>query len=128
MPAALIEVRKPYPANRQADIVSAVNKAMMDALKLPATETNARLLTHEPHCFAVPPGKEARYTFITIDLIAGRSLGAKKALYLGIVEGLGALGIPRDCVEIVLREVTLENWSMSGVPLSEVELGFEVNV
>jgi hypothetical protein len=34
----------------------------------------------EPHRFAVPPGRSDRYTLVAIDLFAGRSLCAKKAL------------------------------------------------
>jgi phenylpyruvate tautomerase PptA (4-oxalocrotonate tautomerase family) len=45
------------------------------------------------------------------------------------VKNLGALGIAPDDIFIVLNEVALENWGIrGGVPASEVELGFKVNI
>jgi hypothetical protein len=45
------------------------------------------------------------------------------------VENLGKLGIPADHVKILLRESPAENWGIrGGMPASEVELGFKVDV
>jgi hypothetical protein len=56
-------------------------------------------------------------------------LTAKKALYRAIVANLAAFGIPADHVKILLRESAVENWGIrGGVPASEVDLGFEVDV
>ena len=68
-------------------------------------------------------------TLVDIDLFSGRSFGAKKTLYQAIVRNLEPFGIPPDQVKILLRESPAENWGIrGGVPASEVELGFEVNV
>ena len=102
---------------------------MVEGLKIPEADKTVRLVVHEPHRFPAPPGKSDRYTLINIDLLAGRSLKAKKALYRAIVRNLDPLGIPADQVKILLRESPSEDWGIrGGLPASEVDLGFEVNV
>jgi phenylpyruvate tautomerase PptA (4-oxalocrotonate tautomerase family) len=129
MPNATIEVLHRYsPAQEQA-LIEAVHAAMVEALKIPEWDRTVRLVAHEPHRFAVPPGRSDRYTLVDIDLFAGRSLAAKKALYQAIVRNVGPLGIPADHVKVVLRETPAENWGIrGGIPASEVDLGFTVNV
>lgn len=54
---------------------------------------------------------------------------AKRTLYRAIVENLERLGIPRDHVKILLREIPLENWGIRGRQAScDVDLGFEIEV
>jgi phenylpyruvate tautomerase PptA (4-oxalocrotonate tautomerase family) len=61
--------------------------------------------------------------------LGGRSLEAKKRLYRGVVEALGAHGVPPNDVMIVLHEPPLENWGVQGgEPASEGDLGFDLNV
>lgn len=129
MPAAMIEVRRPYSREDEIRIMEAVHGAMMEGLKIPAWDRNIRLLVHESHRFMTPPDKGERYTLISIDLFEGRSVAAKRALYQAIVERLEPLGIPRNDVKVLLRETGRENWGVrGGVPASEVDLGFEVEV
>jgi len=131
MPSALIEVRKQYSREDEIGLSDAVHMAMRGALKLLPGDKNVRLIVHEPHRFACPPAKTQPecYTHISIDLFAGRSLEAKRNLYCAIVASLEPFGIPNDHVKILLREIPRENWGIrGGVPASEVELGFEVEV
>ena len=129
MPNATIEVRRRYTPGEEAGIIDAVHAAMMQGLKIPEWDKTIRLVVHEPHRFPQAPGKDERYTLVDIDLFSGRSLEAKKALYQAIVRNLGPFGIPGDQIKILLRESPAENWGIrGGVPASEVELGFEVNV
>ena len=129
MPNATIEVRRRYTPVEEAGIIDAVHAAMMQALKIPEWDKTVRLVVHEPHRFPQAPGKGERYILVDIDLFAGRSFEAKKALYQAIVRNLEPFGIPGDQVKILLRESPAENWGIrGGVPASEVDLGFEVNV
>ena len=129
MPNATIEIRKRYTPEVEQGIIDAVHAAMVNGLKIPESDKTIRLVVHEPHRFPGPPGKDDRYTLVDIDLIAGRSLEAKKALYRAIVANLEPFGIPGDHIKILLRESPLENWGVrGGVPASEVDLGFEVEV
>ncbi|MEB3020660.1 tautomerase family protein [[Mycobacterium] crassicus] len=131
MPTVLIEVRRHYSQAEEVAIIDAVHGAMVTAFQIPAKDKNVRLVAHEPHRFAVPEhlAQPEYRTLVSIDCFTGRSLDAKRALYAGIVEGLAALGIPRDHVMITLHEVDRENWGIrGGQAASDVDLGFNVRV
>ncbi len=129
MPSAIIEVRRQYSQAEEEGIIEAVHTAMIEALKIPITDKTIRLIVHEPHRFTAPPGKTDRYTLVDIDLFSGRSLAAKKALYQAIVRNFTRFGIPADQIRILLRESPAENWGIrGGIPASEVDLGFKVDV
>jgi phenylpyruvate tautomerase PptA (4-oxalocrotonate tautomerase family) len=129
MPNVTIEVRKRYTAEQEEQIINAVHAALMEGIKTPDWDKTIRLVVHEPHRFATPPQKDERYTLVDVDLFSGRSLNAKKAFYRAIVNNLGKLGIPADHIKVLLRESEAENWGVrGGVPASEVDLGFKVDV
>jgi phenylpyruvate tautomerase PptA (4-oxalocrotonate tautomerase family) len=131
MPSVLIEVRRSYSQEREIALMEAVHAALRDAFRILPHDRNVRLLVHEPHRFACPPGRERPdlYTHISIDAFAGRSLRAKRSLYAAIVTNLERLGIPRDHVKILLREIPPENWGIRGGQAAcDVELGFKIDV
>jgi phenylpyruvate tautomerase PptA (4-oxalocrotonate tautomerase family) len=131
MPSVLIEVRRSYAPEQETALMDAVHGALQEAFKIPAWDRTVRLVAHAPHRFACPPDRAQpdRYTHVSIDCFAGRSLAAKRALYRAIVTRLEACGIPRDHVKILLRELPRDNWGIrGGQPASEVELGFTVEV
>ena len=129
MPNVTIEVRRPYVASQEEAIIAAVHAALMEGLKTPEWDRTIRLVAHEPHRFAIPPGCSDSYTLVDIDLFSGRSMEAKRRLYRALVRNLGELGIPPRDVKILLRESGAENWGIrGGVPASEVDLGFKVDV
>ncbi len=129
MPLAKIEVRKTWQPEQVQAMIEAVYRAQLEALKLPGHDRQIRYVEHRPEHFHVPPGKTENYTLIEITLFCGRSLEAKRALYQAIVRNLGVLGIAPDDIFIVLHEVPLDNWGIrGGVPASEVDLGFRIEV
>src|SRR5262245_24649174 len=131
MPSTTIEVRRSYTADEEVAIIDAVQAALVAALRLPAHDRNVRLIAHAPHRFAAPPDRAHpdRYTVVSIDLFAGRSIDAKRALYRAIVDGLAPLAIPSDHVLILLRELPRESWGVrGGQAASDVDLGFRVDV
>jgi len=131
MPSVLIEVRKSYAPEQETALMEAVHAALVSAFRILPTDRNVRLVAHEPHRFACPPdlAQPELYTHVSIDAFAGRSVDAKRALYRAIVENLAALGIPRDHVKILLRELPRENWGIRGGQAAiDVELGFKVDV
>jgi phenylpyruvate tautomerase PptA (4-oxalocrotonate tautomerase family) len=129
MPNVTIEVRKCYTKDQEQAIIDAVHAALMAGIKTPAWDRTIRLVVHEPHRFATPPDKDERYTLVDIDLFPGRSLDAKKALYRAIVDQLEKFGIPADHIKVLLRESAAQNWGVrGGLPASEVDLGFKVDV
>jgi len=104
MPSATIEVRRSYTPAEEEGIIDAVHAAMVEGLQIPAWDKTIRLVVHEAHRFPAPPGKSERYTLVDVDLIAGRSL------------------------KVLLRESPLENWGIRGVPASDLDLGYKIDV
>lgn len=129
MPLAKIEVRKSRTAEEVQALIEAVYLAQREALKLPEHDRQIRYIEHKPEHFAVPIDKTENYTLVEISLFPGRSGETKKALYQSIVKRFEALGIPPAEVFIVLHEPPLENWGFrGGIPASELNLGFNLNV
>lgn len=131
MPSVLIEVRQRYSSETEEAIMEAVHSALRESFKILPQDRNVRLIAHEPHRFACPPDrlKPEYYTHVSIDCFEGRSLDAKRALYKNIVQSLEPMGIPRDHVKIVLREISRENWGIRGGNAGcDIELGYEINV
>jgi phenylpyruvate tautomerase PptA (4-oxalocrotonate tautomerase family) len=129
MPMTRIEVRRQRPPEQVQALIQAVYEAQREALKLPEDDRQIRYVEHRPEHFAVPPGKTEDYTYVEILLFPGRSLEAKRRLYRGIVERFGRLGIAAADVFIVVQELPLDNWAIrGGIPASEVDLGFRLDV
>ncbi len=129
MPVARIEVRKSRPTEEVAALMEAVYQAQREALKVPEGDRQIRYIEHKPEHFAVPPGKTENYTLVEIVLFPGRTLDAKRHLYKSIVRRFGEMGIEPYDVFIILYEPPLENWGIrGGLPASEVDLGFNLNV
>jgi phenylpyruvate tautomerase PptA (4-oxalocrotonate tautomerase family) len=129
MPLAQIETRRPWAPEQVAALMEAVDQAQREALKLPEGDRQIRYVEHRPEHFSVPPGKTENYTLVVIQMFPGRTLAAKRALYQGIVQRFGALGIGPADILIVLQEPPLDNWGVrGGVPASEVDLGFKLDV
>lgn len=131
MPAALIEVRRPYSEAEEVAIIDAVHGALVAAFRVPPEDRNIRLIVHEPHRFAVSPETpqpEFR-TIVTIDCFAGRSDAAKRALYAEIVERLEHVGIPRGHVSTIIHDIPRQSWGLSsGEAAGDVDLGFDLEV
>ena len=129
MPLVKIEVRRHRSPEQVQALIDAVHLAQREVLKIPEQDRQFRFIEHRPEHFQVPPGRTENYTLIEITLFAGRALETKRALYQAIVRNLGTLGIAPADVFIVLHEVPLDNWGIrGGIPASEVDLGFKVNI
>ncbi|MGB6182644.1 MAG: tautomerase family protein [Rhodococcus sp. (in: high G+C Gram-positive bacteria)] len=132
MPSSLIEVRCRYTHTEEVSIIDAVHHALVSSFAIPESDKHVRLMVHEPHRMATAPDLHSpdRYTLVTVDCFAGRSIQAKRNLYREIVDGLGAaVNIPADHITIILRESAAENWGIRGGQAAcDIELGFDVNV
>jgi phenylpyruvate tautomerase PptA (4-oxalocrotonate tautomerase family) len=124
MPLVTIERRKGSKPRAKHQIFEAVHAALIVAFKIAHTDRTQRLIEHSPDDFEIPPGRGERLTIVTIDAFAGRHLEAKRALYREIVTRLELIGIPRDDIVIVLREIPTENWGLRGGSAAcDLELG-----
>lgn len=129
MPLVRIEVRRNRTASEKGAVCEAVHSAMREALLIPEHDRQIRYIEHVPEDFQVPPGKTENYTLVELTLFQGRSMDAKKNLYQAVVRNLGSLGIAPEDVFIVLIESPPENWGVrGGLPASEVDLGFKIEV
>ncbi len=131
MPSSQIEVRRQYSRADEAGLVDAVHESLVAAFEIPPGDKHVRLVVHEPHRFATAPrlSQPDRYTLVTIDCFAGRSIDAKRNLYREIVERLTSFGIPEDHVTIVVRDGATENWGIRGGRAAcDVDLGFDVHI
>ena len=101
----------------------------MDELRLPEWDRQIRYTEYHSDFFQIIPGRTDNYVLVEITLFSGRSLDTKKSLYQNIVQRLGQLGISETDVTIILYEVPAENWGIhGGLPASEVDLGFKVDI
>ena len=129
MPLVKIETRKSWNVSQKREIMEAIHSAMREALKIPENDRDIRFYEYHPEDFQISPDKTEKYILVEISMFTGRTLQAKKELYQNIVANLDKLGIPARDVFIVLHEIPLENWGIrGGIPASEVDLGFKVDV
>ncbi|TWJ19222.1 tautomerase family protein [Geobacter argillaceus] len=129
MPLAKIEVRRSWPPDQVQSIIEAIYLAQREALKVPERDRQIRFFEHKPEHFHVPPGKTENFILVEIALFAGRTLETKRSLYQAIIKNLSTVGIAPDDIFIVLHDIPLDNWGIrGGVPASEVDLGFKVDV
>ncbi len=129
MPLVRIEVRRSREPEEKRAVCDAVHAAMKEALLIPEQDRHIRYIEHAPEDFQIPPGKTEDYTLVELTIFQGRSMDAKRNLYQAVVRNLGSLGIAPEDVFIVLIESPPENWGVrGGVPASEVDLGFKIDV
>ena len=106
-----------------------MQSAFVSAIKTPEWDGDIVVDLHPANRRIVPTGKSERYTHIEIKLFAGRSIEAKRSLYRLIVDNLVGLGVPKDEVKILLIEIERQNWGIrGGLPASEVDIGFKIDV
>jgi phenylpyruvate tautomerase PptA (4-oxalocrotonate tautomerase family) len=129
MPNVLIETRAGWLGAKRTALLDAIQAATVEALRIPSDALVLRLVEHPMECFAVPDGAAERYTHIVIQMLAGRSLSAKRALYQAIVRNLEPFGVPPDDTRIILNDIPHENVGMrGGKAAADLELGYEVRV
>ena len=116
------------PINRRA-ILEAVNRAFVDALQVPEDTHPVRLCEYDADAFLVPRQCTGAFTLIEATVFPGRTIATKRRLFTRIIAELGETGIAAGDIRIVLYEVPREDWGLrGGVPASEIDLGFDVEI
>ena len=129
MPLVKISLLKGKSKEEKVALLDAIHAALMEAFKIPENDRNQRIFEFEPENFEIPEGKTSNYTLIEMDVFPGRSIAAKRKLYQTIVQNMQKLDIQTSDVLIVLNEPQLDNWGVrGGVPASEIDLGFKIDV
>ena len=111
--------------------MQAVHTALIDAFKIKQTDRITRLNVYNADHFQCSPdlAQPEYFTLVQIDAFQGRSIQAKRKLYQCIVENLSQLGIPKDHIMIVIREMPSENWGIrGGVAACDVDVGFDIHI
>ena len=131
MPNVLIELRNQFSKEKEIAMMKAVYDSLTLIFKVSTESITIRLQIHEPHRFICPPNltEPQFYTLITIDCLAGRTLDTKRKLYQEIVKKIEILGIPKNHIKIIIRELQKENCGVrGGQTLCDIDLGFEINI
>ena len=96
MPSIAIEVRREYTPDEEVALMEAVHAALVEAFRVSPVHRNVTLTVHKASRFLGRldcPDPE-RLTNISIFVLPGRSVDAKRRLYQGIVKALLPFGIP----------------------------------
>lgn len=110
-------------------LIEAVQSALVSAFKIPEWDRDVVLDLYDADRRIVSTGRSERYTRIEIIGISARSKDAKRVLFQAIADNLEAVGVPRTETRIFLIEPPAESWGIKGgVPASEADLGFKVDV
>lgn len=128
MPATRIETQAGWLEGRQTELLEAVQRALVEGIRIPEGDRDIRLHELPATAMLMRSGRSQRFVLIEISMFKGRSDDAKRRLYAALTRELGAFGIaPRD-VKVLIHEPERRNWSVGGVALSDVDLGFDVEV
>jgi phenylpyruvate tautomerase PptA (4-oxalocrotonate tautomerase family) len=118
-----------WAKGRESEIIEAVQASLSASLKVPDWDRDVVLDLYNDKRRIIPTGRSERYTRVEIKMFSGRSIEAKRALYRSVVHNLVALGVPATEIKIILSEVPAQNWGLrGGLPASEIDLGFKVDV
>lgn len=101
-----------------------VHQCLVEALGIPEHARYQRFIGLKKEDFVFPENRSSHYTIIEITLIAGSSALTKKNLIRLLYERTAAFGFNEEDLEIVLFEVPLGNWGISGLPGDEREQPF----
>jgi phenylpyruvate tautomerase PptA (4-oxalocrotonate tautomerase family) len=118
-----------WARGREGELIAAVQSAMLSAIKIPEWDRDVVVDVYDVNRRIIPTGRSEKFTRVEIELFAGRCIETKRALYRTIVRNLAALGVPENDIKIILLEVPLQNWGIrGGVPASEIDIGFKIDV
>ncbi len=118
-----------WVVGREVAMIEAVQAALVSAFKIPHWDRDVVLDNYSAQRRIISTGRSERYTRIEIIGIAARSMDAKRALYAAIAANLEQVGVPANETRIILIEPPAENWGVKGgVPASEADLGFKIDV
>lgn len=128
MPSTRVETRAGWINGRHAEFIAAIQRALVEGIRIPEQDRDIRVLEYPPESFAPLPGSGPTFTIIEISMIKGRSLEAKRRLYAALSRELAAFGVGEGDLKVLIHEPPLENWSVRGKALIDIDLGFKVDV
>jgi phenylpyruvate tautomerase PptA (4-oxalocrotonate tautomerase family) len=129
MALARIEVIEGRSSDQKRQLLDAVHRALVDVLQVPDDDPMVTLVEQPRDHVIVPGGRSDQFTVVQITMFAGRSADTKRRLHQAIFDELSAAGVGRSDVLVVMHEPPMESWGVQGgVPASEAQLGFKVDI
>ncbi|MBU1001255.1 MAG: tautomerase family protein [Proteobacteria bacterium] len=130
MPLVTISIRKGKDGHYKKALLDAVHEALVLSLKVPQDDRFQRLVEFDSEHFEFPSHYTEDHVTVEVKLFEGRSLDAKRAFYAILVDTLHQrLGLAKTDIFIVVQDIPLDNWGIrGGIPASEVDLGFKIDV
>jgi phenylpyruvate tautomerase PptA (4-oxalocrotonate tautomerase family) len=128
MPSTRIETRVGWIGDRHEALIAAVQRAIVEGIRIPERDRFIRILEYPAHAFAAAPGRGPNYTIVEISMFAGRSPDAKRRLYSALAREFAAFGVEPPDLKVIVHDVPRENWGVRGQSAAEIELDFKVEV
>lgn len=128
MPSTRFETTAGWIDGRHAEIAAAIQRALVEGIRIPDTDRCIRILECPDGTFFAPPDQGPRYSVLEICMFAGRSVEAKARLYAALQREMGAFGLAEGELKIVVHDVPFENWGLGGKPADPATLTFKVDV
>jgi phenylpyruvate tautomerase PptA (4-oxalocrotonate tautomerase family) len=133
MPDILVEVKGDWLGHwlghRKPDFLDAIHPALVEVLRVPPETSSCVSSNIRATISSSQGGMSEKFTRTEIEMFAGRSIDAKRALYREIVQSLMPFGVPPNDIKIALIEVPKENVGFRGGKAAcDVELGYTILV
>ena len=128
MPSTRVETTRGWLCDSRAEFLEAIQQSLVEGIRIPEGDRDIRLTEYDPVDLLKHAGGNPRHTNIEITLFKGRTLDAKRRLYAALAARLAPFGLAPGDIKVVLVEVERENWGLRGLPASEIDLGFKVEV
>ena len=116
MPLVTISVRAVFSPQEREALSQAIHRSLMEAIGIPDTDFNHRIITLDESDWHLPAGRSTRFVCIEIRMYPGRTAEMKRRLYRSIERELGSLGIAPGDVFVIIDEPPKENWSVAVPP------------
>ncbi len=113
----------------KAKLSDVINQCMVEALKFPENKRAQRFFPMEADDYYYPEGRSDAYLVIEVNMMSGRSEGARKTLIHLLFEKIEAqLGIAPTDVEVMIFESHASNFGFRGMTGDEAVLNYRVGV
>lgn len=128
MPSTRVETRRGWIGERRVELLEAVQRALVAGIAIPEQDRCVRLVEYDADAMLVPSHVVPHYMVIEITLFTGRTIEAKRRLYAALASELAPFGLASQDIKTILIEVDRPNWGLRGLPASEMDVGFKVDV
>ena len=113
----------------KAQLSDVINQCMVEALAFPENKRAHRFFPMAAADYYYPEGRSDAYIVIEVNMMAGRSEGARKKLIHLLFERIEAqLGIAPADVEVMIFESPPCNFGFRGMTGDEAKLNYKVDV